>query len=135
MLRVGTQSSLARVSSASATQVRAWAAATTSGRASASFIAAARLIGNRRSPGANGAGLSVGRVASGEGSAGSGTRDPASGTGGCEAGSRSLLSETVVGVANDTVVGRPGWLVRSPAAGGDVEGRVSRPLSFANRSI
>src|SRR4051812_24253501 len=55
----GTQMTLARVSSASATQTPAWAAATTSGRASESRSAAARLIGNRRSLGSNGAGFSV----------------------------------------------------------------------------
>src|SRR3954453_2647635 len=86
MLSTGTQMTLARVSSASATQVRAWAAATTSGRASESRSAVARLIGNRRSPGANGAGLSVGWAARGEGPGVRGTRDPAPGIGGCESG-------------------------------------------------
>src|SRR5512135_2483143 len=67
MLSVGTQRTLARVSSASATQTLAWAAATISGRASASRNAVARLIGNRRSVGAVGAGRSVRPTASGFG--------------------------------------------------------------------
>src|SRR5436305_1940056 len=54
----GTQRTLARVSSASATQTPAWAAATISGRASESRSAVARLIGNARSVGRTGAGLS-----------------------------------------------------------------------------
>src|SRR5512142_1990341 len=63
MLSVGTQRTLARVSSASATQTLACAAATTNGRASESRSAVARLIGNRRSVGANGAGLNLRPVA------------------------------------------------------------------------
>ena len=55
---MGTQRTLARVSCASATQTLAWAAATISGRASESRKAVARLIGNRRSVGSSGAGLS-----------------------------------------------------------------------------
>ena len=58
MLSVGTQRTLARVSSASATQTLACAAATISGRASESRKAVARLIGKRRSVGSSGAGLS-----------------------------------------------------------------------------
>ena len=59
MLSVGTQRTLARVSSASATQTLACAAATISGRASESRRAVARLIGKRRSVGSSGAGFSV----------------------------------------------------------------------------
>src|SRR5579875_592283 len=64
MLSVGTQRTLARVSSASATQTPAWAAATTRGRASESRSAVARLIGNRKSFWRSGAGLSRMSVAS-----------------------------------------------------------------------
>src|SRR3954453_20481020 len=66
MLRLGTQMTLACVSSASATHTRACAAATISGRASERRSAVARLIGKRRSVGANGGALSLGVVASGE---------------------------------------------------------------------
>src|SRR5690349_19389086 len=55
MLSVGSQRTLARASSASATQTLACAAATTSGRASVSRRAVARLIGKRRSVGSRGA--------------------------------------------------------------------------------
>ena len=51
----GTQRSLARVSCASATHTLAWAAATTSGRASESRGTVARLIGNDRSVSSSGA--------------------------------------------------------------------------------
>src|SRR5689334_19462892 len=67
MYRSGTQRILAWVSSASATQTRACAAATISGRASESRKAVARLIGKRTSVSSNGAKLSCGRVARGEG--------------------------------------------------------------------
>src|SRR3954451_12501759 len=60
MLRSGTQRTLAWVSSASATQTRAWAAATISGRASERRSAVARLIGNRRSVASSGAALILG---------------------------------------------------------------------------
>src|SRR5438128_1239730 len=66
MLRVGTKRSLARVRSASATQTPACAAATISGRASERRKAVARLIGNWRSVGSSGAGLSVRPVARAE---------------------------------------------------------------------
>ena len=59
MLRVGTQRTLARVSSASATHTLACAAATISGRASLSLSAVARLIGKRRSVDSSGAALSL----------------------------------------------------------------------------
>src|SRR5437763_11259877 len=62
----GTQRTLARVSSASATQTLACAAATISGRASERRRAVARLIGNRRSVGAVGAGFSLRPVARAE---------------------------------------------------------------------
>ena len=65
MLSVGTQRTLARVSSASATQTLACAAATISGRASESRRAVARLIGKRRSVGSSGAGFSFRPVARG----------------------------------------------------------------------
>src|SRR5262245_55715932 len=68
MLSAGSQRTLARVSSASATQTLAWAAATISGRASESRRAVARLIGKRRSVGSTGAGFSVNPVARGLGS-------------------------------------------------------------------
>src|SRR4051812_49263078 len=63
MFSVGIQRTLARVSSASATQTLACAAATISGRASESRSAVARLIGNRRSVGIIGAGLNFSPVA------------------------------------------------------------------------
>ena len=66
MLSAGIQRTLARVSSASAIQVLACAAATIRGRASESRRAVARLIGNRRSVGSNGAALSVMLVARGD---------------------------------------------------------------------
>src|SRR3954469_21359125 len=56
MLSVGTQRTLARVSSASDTQTLACAAAMISGRASESRSAVARLIGNGRSVASRGAG-------------------------------------------------------------------------------
>src|SRR5215472_4390260 len=64
MLRNGTQRTLARVRSASATQTPACAAATIKGRASARRKAVARLIGNLRSVDSSGAGLSRRPVAS-----------------------------------------------------------------------
>src|SRR3954470_12526625 len=66
MFSVGTHRTLARVSSASDTQTLACAAATTSGRASESRSAVARLIGNRRSVSAIGAGRSRSPVARAE---------------------------------------------------------------------
>src|SRR4051812_35444574 len=66
-MALGTQRTLARVSSASAIHVLAWAAATTSGRASERRRAVARLIGNRTSVGSRGAGLSVKRTSNGDG--------------------------------------------------------------------
>ena len=50
-MNVGTQRTLARVSSASATHTLAWAAATMSGRASLNRSAVARLIGKPMSVG------------------------------------------------------------------------------------
>src|SRR4051794_4572819 len=67
MFRSGSQRALARGSSASATQTRAWAAATIRGRASDSRSAVARLIGNRRSFGAKGAASSLGLASRGDG--------------------------------------------------------------------
>ena len=58
MLSLGTHRTLARVSCASATHTLAWAAATIRGLASESRKAVARLIGNSRSEGSSGAGLS-----------------------------------------------------------------------------
>src|SRR4051794_5791376 len=66
MLRSGTQRTLAWVSSASATQTRACAAATIRGRASERRRAVARLIGNRRSVDSSGAGLILGLVDRGD---------------------------------------------------------------------
>src|SRR5690349_8539098 len=65
----GIQRTLARVSSASATQTLACAAATTSGRASDSRSAVARLIGNRRSVETIGAGFKRRSVSSALGDA------------------------------------------------------------------
>src|SRR5215469_4676398 len=59
MLSWGTQRTLALVSCASATQTPACAAATTSGRASESLRAAAKLIGSGTSVASKGAGLSA----------------------------------------------------------------------------
>ena len=66
------------MSSASATQTLACAAATISGRASESRSAVARLIGKRRSVGSNGAGLSVG---GGQGRGSGSQRHPGAGPG------------------------------------------------------
>ncbi len=81
MFSIGTQRTLARASSASAIQVRAWAAATMSGRASASLSAAARLIGRRTSSGSVGAVGRAGRSDSGEGRGGDADRGAGSGRG------------------------------------------------------
>ena len=75
-VEVGTQRTLAWVSSASATQTLACAAATISGRASESRNAVARLIGKRRSVGSNGAGLSRGGVARADGGVAAGPPRP-----------------------------------------------------------
>src|SRR4051794_12385176 len=67
MLSAGIQRTLARVSSASATHTLACAAATTSGLASESRRAVARLIGKQTSVGSRGAGFSFKSVARGLG--------------------------------------------------------------------
>ena len=93
-MSVGTQRTLARVSSASATQTLACAAATISGRASESRRAVARLIGKRRSVGSSGAALSFSeapRPSASNSTAGSGRPPGRSGsapTGGPAAGPR-----------------------------------------------
>ena len=104
---MGIHKTLVRVSSASATQTLACAAATTSGRASESRSAAARLIGNRRSVASNGAGFSLGVTNRGlkglPASEGGGKADGRSSSGGGKADGRSPTSGTWVAEAVDAV--------------------------------
>src|SRR5512135_2452653 len=102
MLSTGIQRTLARVSSASATQVLACAAATISGRASESRRAVARLIGNRKSVGANGVACSLGRVARGDGAV---TGPPGPGVGGRRGGKAGAKSRTTCSARASTAGG------------------------------
>src|SRR5690349_2048662 len=119
MFSVGTQRTLARVSSASAIQTLACAAATTSGRASESRKAVARLIGNRRSVGNIGVGLNRRPVARASALTGAGPAPPGRVNGARgpgrpgkpgKAGGRSLVPPALPGPP------------RGEALGGDKEG-------------
>ncbi len=115
--KVGTHNTLARVSSASATHTLACAAAITSGRASESRNAVARLIGNRRSVGANGAGLRL---------IWTGLAGTVAGSVPAAAGCRGLIGATVSSTRDEAL--RRGAVRR----GG---GGRSRPFCCMNRSI
>ena len=143
-MAVGTQRTLARVRSASATQTPACAAATISGRASESRSAVARLIGNRRSVGSSGAGFSVRPTVRGEGPADARPAPPAGRPGaagtaawpGRAVTARALAGVTTGGAAAggpDDGTGLRPWAATGTASGGG--GGRFRPPSFMNRSI
>ncbi len=132
------------MSCASATQTLAWAAATTSGRASESRKAVARLIGKERSVGSSGANFSFIWVASGDASVGDRLPGAVSGAEGGigKAGGRSRTprfarnSAAERGSGIDDVdrraIGILSGLADSRVVGG---GGRSRPCSLTNRSM
>src|SRR4051812_47804504 len=132
MLRLGIQRTLALVNSASANQTLACAAATIRGRASESRRAVARVIGKRKSVGANGAALSFRLVARGDGAVAvgpraRGVRAVVDGRGG-KAGGKAWTSWIAVGMTAGGSLGGgrgddpPTRPVRGSAAGRGVDG-------------